>query len=536
MSLFDLKTPQVITLLEKNKCYLNAHRWAEDVWNTSQLGFMIGLDPNFYSNDQAKTKLSDELAKALLRGTKIPKFQMANATPMTTFRDKTVRSKAYSIEVKKTNAIAMSKILKTVYKDHQEFVPFQMRNKYPEAYYNHIRQQTFILSTHATVILDKVGSDVMLYISEHILAIKGVEDLIPSSNVEQDGRFRIYVENSEFHNVRSIIKAQLPKWYDTIVAEDAKAIAMRKYGDPSVPDLAGDGYSSGEGTYMSTSASTAMSYKSTLSELTFNSNGGGGTIKSKDNQSKSWADRAGIPQPPSPTPANASIIAELNSSRAAVGKLMEKIAQLEEARNIDRVESEQKREQERKEYEIEKDQERRNWEKEKEKERREWEEQRRRDRKELDEQRARERHELEALRERERKEIQENSDRDRQAMAHQVQSQITAAVQAQLNQFTLSQDSNRSAMSTYMQSQDARFAEMSHMFMQFMTTQQHYQQPTGIKRPASIIDLSEAQSTGVASSASPTKSDTKYREVRKRQDLRVTATPKVEVRRTPRIA
>ena len=211
MSLFDLKTPQVIAHLEKNKCYMNAHRWAEDVWNTSQLGFMIGLDPNFYSNDQAKTKLLDELAKALPRGTKIPKFQLANATPMTTFRDKTVRSKAYSIEVEKTAAIAMSMILKTVYKDHQEFVPFQMRNKYPEANYNHIKQQTFLLSTHATVILDKVGSDVILYISEHILAIKGVEDLIVSSNVEQDGRFRIYVENSEFHNVMSIIKEQLPK-------------------------------------------------------------------------------------------------------------------------------------------------------------------------------------------------------------------------------------------------------------------------------------------------------------------------------------
>ena len=106
-------------------------------------------------------------------------------------------------------------------------------------------------------------------------------------------------------------------------------------------------------------------------------------------------------------------------------------------------------------------------------------------------------------------------------MEHQVQSQIAAAVQAQLNQFTISQDSNRTAMSTYMQSQDARFAVLSNMIMQFMTSQQQYQQPTGIKCPASTIDLSDMQSTGVSPEI-PVMSEMKQREFRKRQDLCVT--------------
>ena len=106
-------------------------------------------------------------------------------------------------------------------------------------------------------------------------------------------------------------------------------------------------------------------------------------------------------------------------------------------------------------------------------------------------------------------------------MEHQVQSQIAAAVQAQLNQFTISQDSNRTAMSTYMQSQDARFAVLSNMIMQFMTSQQQYQQPTGIKCPASTIDLSDMQSTGVSPEIPVIMSEMKQREFRKRQDLRV---------------
>jgi hypothetical protein len=180
------------------------------------------------------------------------------------------------------------------------------------------------MSTYATVIIDKVGNDVIHYISEHILAIKGVKDMIPSNKVEQDGRFRIHVDRSEFHNVRSFLKDQLPKWYDTIVAEDAKAIAMRKYGHPEIPDITGDGYSSGEGTYMSTSASTAMSYKTTLSDLTLYSKDT--TVKSRDNNhQKSWADRVSDQNPLSSTPAaNATILAELTSSKAAVQKLMKK--------------------------------------------------------------------------------------------------------------------------------------------------------------------------------------------------------------------
>ena len=66
----------------------------------------------------------------------------------------------------------MAKILKTVYKDHQEFVPFQMQNKYPEEYYNYIKQQTYLISTHATVILDKVGSDAIHYLPNIYLRSK----------------------------------------------------------------------------------------------------------------------------------------------------------------------------------------------------------------------------------------------------------------------------------------------------------------------------------------------------------------------------
>jgi hypothetical protein len=115
-TLYDIKTPKVLEHLRENNCYVSMHRWSEDVWNTTQLlGFMIGYDPNFYSTDQAMMKIVNDLTKLLPCGAKIPKFQLASASPTTQIGNQTARTKAYAIETERDSAITMLKVLKLAY-------------------------------------------------------------------------------------------------------------------------------------------------------------------------------------------------------------------------------------------------------------------------------------------------------------------------------------------------------------------------------------------------------------------------------------
>ncbi|KAI2497607.1 hypothetical protein MHU86_16913 [Fragilaria crotonensis] len=49
VTLSEIKNiPKVYRLLRDNNCFLTEHRWTEDIWDTTQLGFVMGLDPQFY--------------------------------------------------------------------------------------------------------------------------------------------------------------------------------------------------------------------------------------------------------------------------------------------------------------------------------------------------------------------------------------------------------------------------------------------------------------------------------------------------------
>ena len=53
--------PQISQLLRDNSCFLYQHHWSEDVWDTTQLGFVTNLDPQFYSAEQATVTIAQRL-------------------------------------------------------------------------------------------------------------------------------------------------------------------------------------------------------------------------------------------------------------------------------------------------------------------------------------------------------------------------------------------------------------------------------------------------------------------------------------------
>ena len=256
--------PRIAAFLRENKVYLTEHRWTEEVWNTTQIGFILGLDPAFYSPAQAHEKMSKAIS-AKAPGQSIPKFAMAFCTPNAKISSTEARTKAYAIEVEKDNGSAMINLMKRVCKDTHEFVPFQMKTRHKEAFVRIICQQTHLLSQLRTIIIQYVGSQAMFYLQDHIAAIPGVRDIMPHSTNATDGKYRIQVKQEDFKAIRANLAINLPDWYEQHVSPDAQQ--PNKYpGTPCVAPIPSDGYSSGEDSYHAGSVSSAMSYTPSLTD------------------------------------------------------------------------------------------------------------------------------------------------------------------------------------------------------------------------------------------------------------------------------
>jgi hypothetical protein len=270
VSLQELKSiPKVHELLRKHNCFLTEHRWTEDVWNTTQLGFIQGLDPQYYDIAHATSKVATEVKRHFPAKTKIPKFHLAYCTPKITFKGKELRTKAYAIETEKCTSTDMMKILKSVYRVSTEFTSFQMRAKHPEAFARIIRRQTDTISNNHVIILNDMSEDTMYYLSDRILSVQGVLDVIRVKNSEHLGKYKILVHKDAFQKVRKTLLASLHSWFESHVPDDAKPSADTYPGPPEVAPLYSDENSSGEETYLSASVNTAMSYASVLSDWTF---------------------------------------------------------------------------------------------------------------------------------------------------------------------------------------------------------------------------------------------------------------------------
>jgi hypothetical protein len=69
----------VFKLMTDHNFYVNKHRWSETDWETTQSGFLYGIDPQFYDIDQATNKVTKTLKESLPR-IMLPKFKLVYCT------------------------------------------------------------------------------------------------------------------------------------------------------------------------------------------------------------------------------------------------------------------------------------------------------------------------------------------------------------------------------------------------------------------------------------------------------------------------
>jgi hypothetical protein len=293
--------------MQDHDFYVNEHRWSETDWETTQLGFLNGIDPQFHDIDQATNQVTKLLQQNLPR-IKLPKFRLVFCSPkIKTQKGHIARTKACTIETLHADRDKMNKYLKTAYKDNGSFVQFQMRARHPEAFERFIKAQTQMIAKNYVIILNHIGVDAMHCLSDCIVAIPGILALLPTASVNEDGKYKVLVHQKDYHQVRNYLKDILPKWYDEHLEPDAKAPEYRYPGPPEVSPIQSDGASQGDQTYMTISVNTAMLIGSNLSNnsppifvywrtgknvANDTSTLGGSQVgaSSSTNQGKSWAD------------------------------------------------------------------------------------------------------------------------------------------------------------------------------------------------------------------------------------------------------
>ena len=251
--------PRIMQLLVDNACYMNMHKWTEDVWDITQIGFMSGLDPQFYTAEQATSKVSQKIHQFMPKA-KIPPFRLVYCSPQLRTKEYYLNTKAYAIEAEKTHSTTLSDIMMKVFRETREFVPFRMKSKNPKAFANVIKHQTLTIANHHTIILQNIGVDAMYYISDYIMTVDGVIDIMPARTVDINGNYRVLVHKDNFRMVRKTLMHAIPDWYEVHVKPDAYPREGAFPGPPCVAPIADDGYSSGEESYMNLSINTALSY------------------------------------------------------------------------------------------------------------------------------------------------------------------------------------------------------------------------------------------------------------------------------------
>jgi hypothetical protein len=268
--------PAVQRILREHQCYLTEHQWTEEEWDTTQIGFVTGMDPNFYTASQAQVKFNQEIrkrAEVTIHNTKrikIPQFRMVfSSIRAETKTGQKVSTKAYSIEVCNSDSLLMMQTLKSYLKETPElFVPYNMRRKFPDGFAKAIRYQTHKLASSMTIVLENISDAMMFYLKPHLQNITGVKDILPATDVVVTGKQRMLVDKVEFTRIRTTVTKHLPAWCDvTNISEDAQPTPGQFPGTARVRPIYNDGMSSGDNSWMSASNASFMSMDfSTLQE------------------------------------------------------------------------------------------------------------------------------------------------------------------------------------------------------------------------------------------------------------------------------
>ena len=193
----------------------------EDVWDTAQVGFMAGLNPQYYTAEQATANQSFSANPTILSQGKCSSLPPCLLQPSASLNTIPPQTHTQPIETEKSNGVMLSNVLKKVglFRDSLDFIPFRMKTKNPKAFANVISHQCQTIANNYTIILQNIGTEAMYYLSDYIRSMDGVLDLMPAKTVDINGNYRVLlVHKDNFRQVRRALMIQNPEWFESQAA------------------------------------------------------------------------------------------------------------------------------------------------------------------------------------------------------------------------------------------------------------------------------------------------------------------------------
>lgn len=183
-------------------------------------------------------------------------FRLIYSSPKINHNDMTIRTKAYAIEIKRSDAATSMKILKTTFADTRKFLIAKLRFTHPASYANALRLQTQHLSSTYVIPIVNITPDILFYLKPHIDIIAGVNAIVPTKSTNSHGWYHILVRKDHFKKVKQHLQDNLDTLYNE-VPMDARKTPTSFTGLPQLNTRSDD--STGGNSFLSLSAQSFAS-------------------------------------------------------------------------------------------------------------------------------------------------------------------------------------------------------------------------------------------------------------------------------------
>lgn len=220
--------------LSQTPITLRSSPWTEDVIDVVRLGFLSGIHTTYQTTDEAL-----QLVRTIANTQQLPPIRIVFSSPrLSNQTGRLLRTKAYSIECRRTDTEKVKNILSSVFQNRTEapFLLFErMKYQQPENYAKGIKIQTKLLQSQAAIKLSGVGLESLYYLDNWINSIKGVHYVTKRWNYDKSRDLLVIVDANRKAEIIDSLSADLLNHYTDQVPIDAR-LDESQYGEPRTHD------------------------------------------------------------------------------------------------------------------------------------------------------------------------------------------------------------------------------------------------------------------------------------------------------------
>ena len=252
------REPKIMEFLRSNKIHITNHEWKEDEWDLTTLGFFTTVYPSVMPTEYV-TKVISQKLKSSPKTHKIPLYRIKPIPLQITSSEGNLKTKAYGIEVKISDAKTMNDIFRNNLQPG-DFVPFKMKSINTKAYNKAIK---YIASKNENTwtILIKYMTDGSFFKLKNPIKLALSAEHIVHNPISKTAR--VLVPKKHFHDRRDLLKTQLATWIEDLDPEDTREFNT----PPEVSHIASDDNTSDANSFYSNSIELIMTFD--VKEISF---------------------------------------------------------------------------------------------------------------------------------------------------------------------------------------------------------------------------------------------------------------------------